>query len=498
MSSATTKRKALYIRKSREDEGGIQDTLHNQREGLKSLAESRGYTEYDIFEEVESSIKWNRPELSRLVLGLEAGTYDTILVAHIDRLGRDIGLLDDIKKLCIEHGVTIETPEQRITFEDDNQELLFGFSSVLSDYEYKRIRHRLQKGKVDTVNLRKRWIASTPPLGYYYDKESKILRVDDKEAPIYRYLVDTALEGNSFASVARKANALGYRTRKGNLFNPTRVQKLLYNRTYLGEAEYNSSRLKIKARAKNCHEALITIDEHNEIKRLAYGRRNRSYSRSKEVRSMLDGLIYCRVCGGVLTLNQDAKKRKDGSRITTWYYRRCIKQDEWGYKSCTVKGCKVDDVNEAVVSAIKQHRNDLYALLTSLADNDTTSLETAVKAKIKGFTAEVRKQETKKAKLLDLYLEDSLPKDVFDARKAEADTAISMLQIEIENAEKSLQTLDTTAHAERIKGAIDLIDGFEHLTLEQQNNFLRGVIASIDYERSADTDDNIVLDIHYK
>ncbi|KUP06192.1 hypothetical protein Q75_09690 [Bacillus coahuilensis p1.1.43] len=139
------KKQALYIRKSREGEGGADETLHTQRETLLRLAEQNGYKNPDVYEEIESSIDWNRPKLSELILAIEQGKYDRILVTHIDRIGRDIGLLDNIKKLCIEHDIVIETPDNVIKFDDENQELLFGFSSVLSDYEYKRIRHRLQK-----------------------------------------------------------------------------------------------------------------------------------------------------------------------------------------------------------------------------------------------------------------------------------------------------------------------------------------------------------------
>ncbi|MDG4850250.1 recombinase family protein [Peribacillus frigoritolerans] len=180
------KKQALYIRKSRVGENGADETLHTQKETLVRLAEQNGYNNPDVFEEIESSIKWNRPELAKMVASIEEGKYDRILVTHIDRLGRDIGLLDDIKKLCIQHEIIIETPDNVIKFDDENQELLFGFSSVLSDFEYKRIRHRLNKGKYDAVAINNRWIGSIAPLGYTWDKNSKQLIVNEDEKKIVR------------------------------------------------------------------------------------------------------------------------------------------------------------------------------------------------------------------------------------------------------------------------------------------------------------------------
>ncbi|MCM3767039.1 hypothetical protein [Neobacillus niacini] len=52
----------------------------------------------------------------------------------------------------------IETPDNTIDLSHENQELMFGFTSVLSAYEFKRIRHRLNKGKYDAVAIKNRWI----------------------------------------------------------------------------------------------------------------------------------------------------------------------------------------------------------------------------------------------------------------------------------------------------------------------------------------------------
>ncbi|MCM3767040.1 hypothetical protein [Neobacillus niacini] len=56
MVQAATKLKvALYVRKSREEDGGAEETLLNQRETLIIIDEQKGYS-FDIFQEVESSI----------------------------------------------------------------------------------------------------------------------------------------------------------------------------------------------------------------------------------------------------------------------------------------------------------------------------------------------------------------------------------------------------------------------------------------------------------
>lgn len=49
--TATKVKVALYVRKSREEEGA-EETLHNQRETLIRIAEQKGYS-FDLFQEME-------------------------------------------------------------------------------------------------------------------------------------------------------------------------------------------------------------------------------------------------------------------------------------------------------------------------------------------------------------------------------------------------------------------------------------------------------------
>lgn len=298
---------AIYVRKSREDEGGAEETLHNQRETLIRLAQSKKYN-YNIFQEVESSVKWHRPELTKMIEGILQGKYSRVLVTHVDRLSRDERDLAELKEIFTEHEVIIETPDNVIDFSDENQELWFRFTSVLSAYEYKRIRQRLIQGKYNAVAIKNRWIGSVAPLGYTWDKNIKKLIVNPDEAKIVKKMFDLALLGYSSRQIADKLNKLGYRTRKGNPFRTDKVLRTLQNRVYLGEAKYNSKRLKKTAVAENCHEPLMTEDEFNQIQSLLKSRRSKENLYSLGVKSCVNKLLVCGVCGKGLTIQKNNKK----------------------------------------------------------------------------------------------------------------------------------------------------------------------------------------------
>ncbi|MGE6610002.1 recombinase family protein [Peribacillus sp. NPDC076916] len=494
--TATKLKVALYVRKSREEEGGAEETLHNQRETLVRIAEQKGYS-YELFQEVESSINWNRPELVKMIAGIEGGKYDRILVSHIDRLGREIGLLDDIKKLCIEHEIIIETPDNEIKFDDENQELLFGFSSVLSDYEYKRIRHRLTKGKYDAVAIKNRWIGSTPPLGYTWDKNTKLLYVNLEEKKIVRKMVELALLGYSSRLIADKVNKLGYRSRKGNQFKTDRVLGILQNRVYLGESKYNSKRLKKVAVAKDTHEGIITEQEFNQIQALFTSRRSKENLQSLGIKSPVNKLLVCGVCGKGMTIQLNNKVRNTGRNYSFYQLRPCRHQIDFDTK-CHNGGVSIYKVENAVLEALKLYKQELKQALVSLLAEDTSGLENSLTSNLEGLEADLAKQERKAKRLLDLYLDEELDKQSYQQKKQAFEDIISALRNEISIVSNKLESIDASTQADKVKGIIEMIDNFEEMELEEQNATLKLIISGIVFTKTAETNNEPVIDIKWR
>lgn len=488
---------ALYVRKSREEEGGAEETLHNQRETLIRLAEQKGYKNPDLFEEIESSIKWNRPELAKMIAGIEAGNYNRILVSHLDRIGRDIGLLDDIKKLCIEHDIVIETPDNIIKFDDENQELLYGFSSVLSDFEYKRIRHRLTKGKYDAVAIKNRWIGSIAPIGYTWDKNSKQLLINEDEKKIVRKMVELALLGYSSRLIADKVNQLGYRSRKGIPFKTDRVLGILQNRVYLGEAKYNSKRLKKTAIAKGSHEAIMTVQEFNQIQTLFTSRRSKENLQSLGIKSPINKLLVCGVCDKGMTIQLNHKVRKSGKHYSFYQIRPCRHQIDLDTK-CHNSGIAIYKVENAVIEALNMYKKELEHSLVSLLDEDTSNLENILKINLENLESDIAKQERKAKRLLDLYLDEELDKQSYQQKKQTLEDTILALKNERSIVSHKLVSVDASAQADKVTRIIEMIENFEEMELEEQNATLKLIISGIVFTKTADTNNEPVIDIRWR
>lgn len=487
---------AIYVRKSREEEGGKEETLHNQRETLIRLAKSKGY-DYELFQEVDSSIKWNRPELAKMLEGILAGHFSRVLVTHTDRLSRDERDSAELKEIFIENEILIETPDNLIDLSDENQELIFGFTSVLSAFEYKRIRQRLAKGKYDAVAIKNRWMGSISPIGYTWDKNTKKLLVCEDEKKIIREMVSLALGGYSSSQIANKINALGYRTRKGNPFRPDSILRILKNRVYTGESSFNSVRLKKFAVAKNTHEPLISETEFNQIQNFFISRRVKEHLNSLGVKSSVNKLVVCGICGKTCSIMKSSNRRVSGQLYEFYMLRPCRHKIDLE-PPCPNKGIKIEKIEKAVHQALLRYKQELEKTLISLFAEDTKEMEVELEGKIKNIEAEKAKQQRKKQRLLDLYLDEGIDKESYHKSMEQIDQTLTNLNKEYEIASHKLDTLNATTQAEIIEEVLTIIESFEEMALEEQNATLKLLIDKIEYVRTAETNNKPMINIHWR
>ena len=478
LGKATKLKVAIYVRKSRDNGEGKEDTLFNQSRSLQDYAQIKGY-DYDLFEEVESSLLFDRPELSKMLIGIEQGIYKRIVIVHVDRLGRDTIILNTIAKLCLKNNVLIETPETTYNMNEPATKMMFGFQSVIAEAEMDNIRDRLAKGKFNTVSLRKRHLVSIPPFGYYYDKNDKNLHPNPEQVPVFKLIVELALKGYSSSMIADKLNSLGYKTSKGNNFRPDNILRTLKKRVYLGEGYYNSKRLGKKATAKGCHEPLITEEDYIRIQSLFKSRISKENTKSLGLKSPLNKLLICGVCGKGLTIQKNNKVSKDKQNDLSFFHIRPCRHKLPDLTKCYNGGVKIDKVEKAVINSLKTYRGSLSAELSNLLKNDTSEQEDKLKANLKNLRLELTKKDVQEEKLLDLYLNDKISQEKYDKRAIAIEESKVSLTTEIELQEYKLNQLDASVYAGKVEKAISLIDKFEEMPLDEQHATLRLIIEKI-------------------
>jgi DNA invertase Pin-like site-specific DNA recombinase len=238
---------AIYTRKSSE-EGLEQDfnSLDAQFEACGAYVTSQKHegwkaqpSRYD--DGGYSGGTLERPALKRLLVDIEAGRIDMVVVYKIDRLTRsllDFGKLVELldKARCSFVSVTqsfnTSTSMGRLTLN-----MLLSFAQFEREVTGERIRDKIAASKKKGM-----WMGGVPPLGYKAKERQLIL--EDKEAVVVRHIFDLYREHRCLVRTKRAADRLGLRGRpstkypEGPSFTRGGVYWLLTNPIYAGRIRH--------------------------------------------------------------------------------------------------------------------------------------------------------------------------------------------------------------------------------------------------------------------
>ncbi|KUP06193.1 hypothetical protein Q75_09695 [Bacillus coahuilensis p1.1.43] len=241
----------------------------------------------------------------------------------------------------------------------------------------------------------------------------------------------------------------------------------------------------------------MTEDEFNQIQSLFKSRRSKENLYSLGVKSSVNKLLVCGVCGKGLTIqknNKVLKGNRDGSFYQIRPCRHEIAEDVKYYNA----GSKITFIEKAVIEELKKHKVQLQQDLISLLEADTSGVEEKLSSQLESLKADLAKKERKAKRLLNLYLDEELTKQEYQEMKKETEETISALKSEIDLLEHKLNSLDVSVQIEKVNEVIDLIDNFEEMDLEEQNATLKLLIKHIVYTRTDETDNQPLLEIHWR
>ena len=154
---------------------------------------------------------------------------------------------------------------------------------------------------------------STAPLGYRY--HDKLLELVPEEADIVRTIYEDFLAGRSMLSIAKKLNAAGLRTKRGNIWENRTVRYVLSNPVYIGKIRWCPSGINDYHGSTLLDDTLLVDGQHEPIiskaefdraqdmleELLERYKGNQKTAQRVDVSWALQGLVRCGACGGTMT-----------------------------------------------------------------------------------------------------------------------------------------------------------------------------------------------------
>lgn len=487
---------AIYIRKSREDKDEYkEDTLLRHERLLKEYCNKYDlrYSEKTIYREIVSgdSIN-NRPEMQRLLKDVENGLYDGVVVVELQRLSRGNGIDQEIiKETFRKSGTIIYTLNKAydLSSGDELDEDMLELSLFLSRQELKAIKRRMIRGKKQ-AQKEGYYTGATIPFGYNKEKQNKgyVLVPNEKEAPIVQMLYNKyAYEGVNIAELVDYLNDNGIRTRKGLLWQPTLLRRLLKNKINIGYI--NSTTNGVTTHFKGKHQPLIDEETYNRV--LEKFNQNAPKVKSDNIlKNPLATFLRCGGCGKVMNMKFKCKTTNKPAML------------DCKNKYCSNKGAYFHFVEKKLIEELEEELKNFNYFLENTADETRKIKET--KEKEKAFIkSNIEKKKAMIDRCCEMLEEGIYSKDRYLERVQAIEEDLKALNLKFE--ELSVIEVD---EEERVKSAIPILEKvlkeYWNLDAVDKNTLLKTIIERVEYTKTKrksykeEIDNNFELKIFLK
>lgn len=477
---------AIYLRKSR-DNKEEEDVLEKHRRELVDLCKEKGWA-YTIYEEIGSGEKIEtRPKMMELLRDVELNMYDAVVAVHFDRLSR--GDEEDqakIKKILAKTETLFITPTRLYDYNNDNDVLLADVEGMIARLEYKTIVRRFKQGKARGAKAGF-WTNGSPPFPYKYNPKTRKAEPDPEKLPIYRFMVEKALQGFSPTDIAFELNnTLKVPSPKGGYWQPAVVRRLLCDEVHLGKIIIGkkkklagSDEVVYRPRSEwvifeNCHEPVKTQEEHDKILFLIK-KNEQTPRRSRAGTYAFSGLIKCGLCGYTMQIY----KRVNGER----YLKSCQHKDPFGNK-CKNLGSNLQKIEVAVKEAILYKEKQLEeAIEKGIKVKDINLITELLKQKM----TEINKQEKAIERIFTAFEEGIYTKEEFMKRKEVAVAKLDELNEEYKQLQRMKEEMENTTNEDMLRAVrkiLMMINSKEYVDPKELNRMYRGLIHSIVWTRT--------------
>lgn len=508
------KKVAIYLRKSRDENGDTEDTLWKHRTRLKEYAEKNGW-QYDVYEEefITGETLKDRPIIQQLLQEIEKYKYDGILVVHPDRLSRggsrDLGLITSVLKYA---NTYLITPGRSYDLADTSDSMLLGIEGVMSNTELNLIKSRFRWGKIQGVK-KGRLTNGEPP--FPYEKVRKItedekgrVRIDfdivvnEEKNKVYQRIKQMYLGGMGTERIAFQLNKENIPSPGMKKWSSTAVQRLLLHEFHMGKIVYGRYEWKKKPLTGDRevikrdesewivgygnYPILKTEEEHTAIMEIM-SRNQKIPRRARHGVYPTSGLLTCKLCGRLMAYSRGRKEARTGK---IYDYTKCYYHTPTGEK-CKQRGIKMDEnfynalfdtiINSYIdINRIKQIKQN---------EEEKKNIEEQVKQK----QLEIEKHENA-LKIAREKLEEGIftDEDFLDTKRRRQPKIIK-LRKEIAELENTRFTAYSQEELEK------LVENFKQnwhnaTTDEEKNQLLKTIVKKIYYNREGDT---VTFEIEY-
>lgn len=432
---------AVYIRLSREDGDKIEsDSVGNQKKFIMNYIKVHDdLILYDIYvDDGYSGTNFDRPDFKRMLVDIEAGYINCVIVKDLSRFGRDyIDTGKYLERYFPDNGVRFISISDNIDSMKHSYDMLLPIKNIFNE-QYARDISKKIHATVSTKQKNGEFIGSFASYGYKKSVSNKNqLVIDEYAAGIVRKIFNLFINGYGKKSIAKMLNDESvpcpseYKKLNGenyqncNRLNGTfywtfsTINYILHNELYCGNMvqgrKFQQMHGKSKRQPKDkwvivpdTHEAIIDRETWDKAQNLL-NRRTRNIDLSSNV-TIFAGFLKCGDCGRALAKRIGSPGHGDG--IVKYYcgtYKRCGKQ------FCTPHMIPHNVLENIILDDLKTIIKNVDNLQDIANKNKkvTAALAYRTEKEIGRINAELQKVRKFKKAIYEDYIEGLFSKDEY-------------------------------------------------------------------------------------
>lgn len=315
---------AIYTRKSSEE--GLEmefNSLDAQRDACEAFIASQRHEGWLALDRTYDDGGYSggtleRPALKQLILDIEAGKVDVIVVYKIDRLSRSLMDFAKLVEVFDRNNVTFVSVTQSFNTTTSMGRLTLNILLSFAQFEREVIGERI-RDKVAASKRKGIWMGGVTPFGYIV--RDRQLLIEPEQALAVQKIFETFLILKSVAHTARELPKLGVVSRRrmtqsgrefgATPFDRSAIYKILNNPIYLGKLTHKGDLFDGR------HTSIISQDVWDKVQdTLRVSPRTKSASSKRKSRAPLTGLLKCGTCNCSMT---PVHSKNDSGKLYRYY-----------------------------------------------------------------------------------------------------------------------------------------------------------------------------------
>jgi site-specific DNA recombinase len=347
---------AIYTRKSTEEGLNMEfNSLDAQREAAEAFINSQRHEGWLVLPEQYddggfSGGNMERPALQRLLLDVEAGKVDAIVVYKVDRLSRSLLDFSRIMETLDRQGCSFVSVTQQFNTTHSMGRLTLNILLSFAQFEREIISERT-RDKMSAARRKGKWVGGSVILGYDLDRQARKLVINEDEAHQVREIFGLYQKHRSILGTVEELNHRGvprksWTAKSGKLagggqWTVSNLTLLLTNPHYLGKVDYQGKIYEGEQKP------IIDTETWNRTQALLdRSPRKSDVAKRTKFSGLLKGLLKCGSCGCSMIHTYTCKG------TTRYRYYVCLKSTKQGAKTCATRSIPAQEIEDFVVDRI--------------------------------------------------------------------------------------------------------------------------------------------------